>query len=379
VTLAAVYDASGRLVEWAGDQPHRAADRVPETLELQPDGITFGGAVPVAGSGPRLSFLAPLELDGAVEGTLLVELTGAELARLAARYDEFGETGEALVVTRTGPQTASVLHPVRHALDTVLSIQLGDPSEDPFAGALMAAAEAVWVDVTDYRGEAVWVASRSLPETGWGLVVKVDKAQEEAPIVEFRGRLARVGLSLSAFAILLATVLGLRFAKPIQDLAGVASEIRDGRMSARAREDREDEVGLLARTFNEMATELERRMASLQEFKKFFDVSLDMLCVAGTDGFFKRTNPSFGRVLGWSDEELLQRPFLDIVHPDDIEATRMEIQKLSQGIPTVSFVNRFQCADGTYKHLLWTSYPEPETGLLYAIAHEVVDRSDERS
>jgi hypothetical protein len=70
---------------------------------------------------------------------------------------------------------------------------------------------------------------------------------------------------------------------------------------------------------------------------------------------------------------------MDIIHPDDIEATEKELDKLAQGIPTVSFVNRFQCADGTYKRLLWTSYPDPETGLLYAIAHEVRERSEEGS
>ena len=114
-------------------------------------------------------------------------------------------------------------------------------------------------------------------------------------------------------------------------------------------------------------------MTELHEFKKFFEVSPEMLCIAGTDGYFKRTNPAFSRILGWGDEQLLGRPFYDLVHPDDLEATQQEIEKLSRGIPTVAFVNRFRCEGGGYKCLRWNSYPEPETGLLYAIAREIED------
>jgi PAS domain S-box-containing protein len=212
-----------------------------------------------------------------------------------------------------------------------------------------------------------------VPEVGWGVVVKFDAAEEREDIRKFRSRLTQLGLSLSAFAILLGTFLGLRFAKPIHDLGAVANRIRVGELSARAKTGREDEMGLLARTFNQMAEELEQKVTLLHEFQKFFEVSLDMLCIAGTDGYFKRVNPAFERTLGWSEAEMLSRPIVSFVHPDDVEKTAREIQKLDQGIPTVSFTNCYRCSDGTWKHLMWAAHPDAQSGLIYAIARDVTE------
>lgn len=110
---------------------------------------------------------------------------------------------------------------------------------------------------------------------------------------------------------------------------------------------------------------------TLYDLDRFFTYAVDMLCIAGVDGRFKRVNPSFVRVLGWTVEELLAHPFLDLVHPDDNTETMAEIGKLSDGQPTLAFTNRYRCKDGSYKKLHWTSYPEPGTGLLYAVAREV--------
>jgi PAS domain S-box-containing protein len=226
--------------------------------------------------------------------------------------------------------------------------------------------------LVDHRGEAVWAATRLVGDTGWGLIVKVDAVEEQRPYAEFNDWLTRTALILAAFAILAGFAFGMRFAMPIHALAEVANRIRGGDMQARAKVAVEDEVGALTRTFNEMADELEQRMELLREFRKFFDVSIDLMCIAGTDGYFKRVNPAFPRVLGWTEEELLTKPFFDFVHPDDVEKTQMEVAKLVEGIPTISFQNRYLCKDGTYKLLRWTSFPED--GRLYAIAH-VLDRA----
>ncbi len=109
------------------------------------------------------------------------------------------------------------------------------------------------------------------------------------------------------------------------------------------------------------------------DLEKFFKHALDMCCIAGVDGYFKRVNPAFERTLGFSTAELLERPFVDFVHPDDRPGTTAEIGTLSDGAPTLSFENRYRCKDGSYKHLHWTSFPETGTGLLYAIARDITD------
>ena len=111
----------------------------------------------------------------------------------------------------------------------------------------------------------------------------------------------------------------------------------------------------------------------LFDVERFFNYALDMLCIAGVDGFFKRVNPAFQRVLGYSAEELLGKPFVDFIHPEDRTDTVAEVSKLASGAETLFFRNRFRCKDGSYKRLEWTSYPEVGTGLLYAVARELAE------
>jgi PAS domain S-box-containing protein len=116
----------------------------------------------------------------------------------------------------------------------------------------------------------------------------------------------------------------------------------------------------------------ERRCAE-EELESFFRLSLDMLAVTDFDGYFKRLNPVWERVLGWSREQLLARPYLDFVHPEDREATLAEASGLSRGLETFSFTNRYLCADGSYRWLLWKASPDPDRRRIYAAARDVTE------
>jgi PAS domain S-box-containing protein len=103
----------------------------------------------------------------------------------------------------------------------------------------------------------------------------------------------------------------------------------------------------------------------------FFTLSLDLLCIAGMDGYFRKINPAFTETLGWSMDELVRRPFLEFVHPDDQAATLAEIAKLSAGITTIRFENRYLTREGGWRWLAWNTRPDAATGTLYAVARDV--------
>jgi PAS domain S-box-containing protein len=111
------------------------------------------------------------------------------------------------------------------------------------------------------------------------------------------------------------------------------------------------------------------------DLARFFNYALDMLCIAGIDGYFKLVNPSFERVLGYTAAEVLKIPFVDLIHPEDRTDTVAEVSQLANGRETIWFQNRYRCKDGSYRRLEWTSYPEPATGLLYAVARDVTERN----
>ena len=112
---------------------------------------------------------------------------------------------------------------------------------------------------------------------------------------------------------------------------------------------------------------------------RLFDLALDLLCVADTEAHFHRVNPAFCHRLGWSEEELLRTPFLDLVHPDDVESTLSAIDRLSQHQAVLDFMNRYRCADGSYRWLSWRSMPSEDGRLIYASARDVTDELEART
>lgn len=324
------------------------------------EGVTF-----VPDSLPVVRFSAPLVYEADTVGTLHATLSTREIADLTASRVGMGQTGETIVAVLDAG-VPRVLHPVRSSEDGAAGLVVANDST--VQRALARGENRFSEGVLDYRGELVWASTRRIDETGWALVVKVDADEQRAPVDAFRQRMVRLAGSLAAIAILFGTVLGLRFAQPLLRLADMASEIGAGNLGARSGVKREDEVGLLARTFDGMAADLEEQVTLLSEFRRFFNVSIDLMCIASVDGFFKRVNPAFVEELGWSEEELLGRPFVSLVHADDIEATVRQVERLASGTPAIEFSNRFRRADGSYALLLWNSYPDEETGKLYAIA-----------
>jgi PAS domain S-box-containing protein len=104
----------------------------------------------------------------------------------------------------------------------------------------------------------------------------------------------------------------------------------------------------------------------------FFEFSRDMLCTAGFDGYFKLLNEAWEQALGYTRDELLTQPYLDLVHPADVESTSAEAESLATaGTDTVHFRNRYRAKDGSYVWLEWSARADTAAGVIYAVARDV--------
>jgi PAS domain S-box-containing protein len=130
-------------------------------------------------------------------------------------------------------------------------------------------------------------------------------------------------------------------------------------------------AGLLLQRRRKIVAEASLRQKK-EELNQFFNITLDLLCIATTDGYFVRLNPTWERILGYTREELMARPFFDFIHPDDVDKTREAVSTLSSQQKLTSFENRYRCKDGTYRGLEWSSAPAGK--LIYTAARDVTER-----
>jgi PAS domain S-box-containing protein len=113
---------------------------------------------------------------------------------------------------------------------------------------------------------------------------------------------------------------------------------------------------------------------SNESLQGLFDMSIDLLGTASLDGYFTLLNPAWERMLGWSDEALMGQPYMDFVHPDDVEASTEAATKLATpgGGPVIGFENRYRTSEGSYRTLEWDV--NSNEALLFFVAHDVTDR-----
>jgi HAMP domain-containing protein len=255
VRTITAYDVDGHPVAASGDTS-AAMVLLPLTADTTRS-IAYGGLRRAGTDSIDVAFTALLDIDGERIGMLEVVLGAHELLDITSDNTGLGETGEVVIAERAGSDSAVIVNPMRHESGAPLSRRIAlDRIDDPVARAVLGHTRGPPVPAIDYRGEEVWAATRFLPDPGWGLVVKLDAEEQEQPVLDLRRYMVRLSLALSAFAILTGTVLGLSLARPIRALADVANRIRAGDLDARAETRGDDEIGVLARTFNLMAEKL---------------------------------------------------------------------------------------------------------------------------
>jgi PAS domain S-box-containing protein len=122
-----------------------------------------------------------------------------------------------------------------------------------------------------------------------------------------------------------------------------------------------------------LAESAERKQAD-QQRARFFALSVDLMCIAGFDGYFKQLNPAWEKTIGWTIAELLARPWNDFLHPDDVALTIKAVQHIRAGDALLSHENRYRCKDGSYRWLHWTAQEIVGEQLIYGVARDITDR-----
>jgi len=121
-------------------------------------------------------------------------------------------------------------------------------------------------------------------------------------------------------------------------------------------------------------TDVSANIQTREELERFFEISHDLLCIAGFDGYFKSLNSAWENTLGFTKEELLTTPYLEFVHPEDRKSTTVEAQKVAAGNSSTRFENRYRCKDGSYKWFQWIATPVFDQQLIYAAARDITER-----
>lgn len=145
------------------------------------------------------------------------------------------------------------------------------------------------------------------------------------------------------------------------------------RALAKRPEDRYASAVEPAQQVQQWMAELAERKRTEQERERFFALSVDLMCIAGFDGYFKQLNPAWEKTLGWSIAELLAHPWLHFVHPDDIQRTIAAAQQLIEGKDVPAHENRYRCRDGSFRWLLWSSREIVGQQRMFAIARDITE------
>jgi PAS domain S-box-containing protein len=132
----------------------------------------------------------------------------------------------------------------------------------------------------------------------------------------------------------------------------------------------EDLLKIIASQEEEI-NKLSKGRNTLPNFEFYLKESEDLLCVAGTDGFYKEVNSAFSKKTGYTKKELLSTTLISFIHPEDIVKTNLEIERLSKGQASIGFENRYVKKNGAIVTVQWTSSIEPTGKLIYGIGRDI--------
>lgn len=213
---------------------------------------------------PALFIAAPIMVEGKFKGVFAAQLGNELFYQVATDAMGLGLSGEVAFAQRDG-DGALYTTPLKYRTDAAMKLHLNlqQIKTTPMFGALLGTSgEGV---KPDYRGKNVAAAWRYLPELNWGMVVKIDADEVFASIDQQRILMLEVVFGLMLFASLLAFYFGRQISLPLQALADGAHVLAQGNLGHRVNQHGVDEISVLARVFNRMASNLQSLYVTLEQ------------------------------------------------------------------------------------------------------------------
>lgn len=224
-----------------------------QRIPSKPGDVVFNDSFPTNTDGARVVYSSLIVGDTSPIGVIEVVFDAFEIGSVTDNYTGLGDTGEVMVAMMEGPDSVLILNSLRHesAETTSNRLMLEDVTK-PMRQALSGTEVQKPMQAVDYRDVEVLAATRHMPATGWGVVVKIDVDEENTRAIRLRDAMFDIALALSAFAIVGGTMLGFYLARPIHGLAVMVERVRHGETDLRVDVKGDDEIAFLADSVNEL-------------------------------------------------------------------------------------------------------------------------------
>jgi len=264
----------------------------------------------------KMLITAPIkDFNGTFAGVISLELNIQYIYDFIQDTTGLGNTGETLIAKRIGDK-ALFLNPLRHDKHAALNrnVIFGDKNAIPMQKAL---SHEVGKGLSiDYRGENVIAAWQYIPTLNWGLVSKIDVSEAFAPVYELKRKVFVISMTILMLSVLISFIFAKSITKPLEILSNIARKISMGNLTLRAELNSNDEIGILADSFNKMADSLttakeerERALKKLESSEKklrtIITNNIDGVLVVDKKGIICFTNPSAQKIIAKKEGELI--------------------------------------------------------------------------
>lgn len=212
----------------------------------------------------NVRMVGPLFLDEVLIGVLIIEATADTIVSVTADYTGLGNTGETFLIRENEDGNALFLTPLRFNAAAALKETVSRDELNRVVIQALSDKPQTSIEIADYRGEPVFMATRAIPETDWKLVAKIDHQEALAPIIQLRNQLLQISLVVTAIVVAVAVYTARTITNPIVNLTEAAQKISQGDLTPRVDETSTDEIGVLTRTFNQMAGQLSGLITTLE-------------------------------------------------------------------------------------------------------------------